>query len=190
MGNITSGVRGSRGGKPACDCLPYVSLKIADMWRVKQRPAHVVVDGPTNGTVIYGMMQWPVDIVETPLHYGGHRRWLVCGGCFSRRVALYIHDSQLACRTCFGLRYGSQHEGARDRAFRRADAIRARLGWQAGIAHPNGTKPHGMHRKTFQRLVAEHDAIAAYLLGDVSKWLDRAEIRLSSSVRQSCTNKD
>lgn len=177
MGNITSGVRGSRGGKLACETLPCVRLKIAEMWKVKQHGARVLVDGPDHGTVVYGMMQWPVDIVETPLHYGGHRRWLICGQCLSRRVALYIHDSKLACRTCLGLRYGSQHEGERDRAFRRAEAIRERLGWMPGIAHPNGPKPHAMHRKTFQRLVAEHDAIAAYLLGDVSKWIDRAEMR-------------
>lgn len=177
MGNIFSGKQGWRGGKPVCDTLPCVTLKIADMWRVKQDAARVFVDGPDHGTVVYGMMQWPVDIVETPLYYGGYRRWLICGQCLSRRVALYIHDSKLACRTCLGLRYGSQHEGARDRAFRRVDAIRDRLGWIPGIAHPNGPKPHGMHRKTFQRLVAEHDAIAAYLLGDVSKWIDRAEMR-------------
>ena len=42
---------------------------------------------------------------------------------------------------------------------------------------------------TFVRLVAEHDALATYLLGDVSKWLDRAETRLQRMGRSSATNR-
>lgn len=177
MGNILSGKQGWRGGKTACDALPCVSLKISDMWRVNPKPAYIRIDGPDHGTVVHGMMQWPVGIAETPVSYGGQRRWLVCGQCLNRRVYLYINDHQLACRTCLRLRYSSQHEGERDRAFRRADAIRARLGWRAGIAHPNGPKPRGMHWKTFRRLMAEYDALIANLLGDVIKWLDSAEKR-------------
>ena len=43
---------------------------------------------------------------------------------------------------------------------RRAETIRRRLGWEAGIANPGGDKPKGMHWRTFERLKAEHDAFA------------------------------
>ena len=43
---------------------------------------------------------------------------------------------------------------------RRADTIRRRLGWEAGIANPEGSKPKGMHWRTYERLKAEHDALA------------------------------
>lgn len=38
---------------------------------------------------------------------------------------------------------------------RRADRIRRRLGWDAGIANPSGGKPKGMHWRTFARLNVE-----------------------------------
>ena len=43
---------------------------------------------------------------------------------------------------------------------RRADTIRRRLGWGAGIANPEGGKPKGMHWRTFERLKAEYAAFA------------------------------
>ena len=46
------------------------------------------------------------------------------------------------------------------KAARRANTIRRRLGWEAGIANPEGVKPKGIHWRTFERLKAEHDAFA------------------------------
>jgi hypothetical protein len=43
---------------------------------------------------------------------------------------------------------------------RRADTIRQRLGWKAGIANPAGGKPKGMHWRTYERLKAKHDTFA------------------------------
>jgi hypothetical protein len=34
----------------------------------------------------------------------------------------------------------------------RADKLRKRLGWEAGILNGDGGKPKGMHWKTYQRL--------------------------------------
>jgi hypothetical protein len=44
-----------------------------------------------------------------------------------------------------------------DRAARRADKIRDRLGWHPGSLNSEGGKPKGMHWRTFERLCAEHD---------------------------------
>ncbi|MBU1665653.1 MAG: hypothetical protein KKG92_09650 [Gammaproteobacteria bacterium] len=75
---------------------------------------------------------------------------------------LYLGSAGIfACRHCYKLAYACQRETADDRAMRRADAIRRRLGWDAGIANPEGDKPKGMHWRTFEQLKARHDYFAA-----------------------------
>ena len=45
---------------------------------------------------------------------------------------------------------------------RRAEKIRARLGWKPGFLNgPGWEKPKGMHWRTWNRLIAEHDELAA-----------------------------
>ena len=84
---------------------------------------------------------------------------------------LYIGSAGIfACRHCYRLAYASQRETADDRAMRRADTIRRRLGWDAGIANLKGSKPKGMHWRTFERLNARHDAFAeASFIGMAAK---------------------
>jgi hypothetical protein len=75
-------------------------------------------------------------------------------------VAILFGGSIFACRHCHKLTYQCQRETDDDRAMRRADNIRRRLGWEAGIANPEGGKPKGMHWRTFDRLKSSHDAFA------------------------------
>lgn len=103
--------------------------------------------------------EYPVHLDWTPCTYGGRRTWFLCPvrGC-GRRVALLYGGAIFACRHChYGLAYPSQRESVHDRAARRADRIRERLGWELGILNGSGGKPKGMHRRTFQRLEYEHD---------------------------------
>jgi hypothetical protein len=106
-------------------------------------------------------MEYPVRLEWTPCNFGGQRAWFVCPaqGC-GRRVAILFGGSIFACRHCHKLAYECQRETDDDRAMRRADTIRRRLGWKVGIANPKGDKPKGMHWSTFERLKAEHDAFA------------------------------
>lgn len=106
-------------------------------------------------------MEYPVYLEWTELHFGGWRAWFLCParGC-GRRVAILFGGSIFACRHCHKLAYQCQRETDDDRAMRRADTIRRRLGWKPGIANPEGGKPKGMHWRTFERLKAEHDAFA------------------------------
>lgn len=67
-----------------------------------------------------------------------------------------------------------------DRATRRADTIRRRLGWEPGILNDNGLKLKGMHWRTCDRLKGEHNAhitlaVArmAAQLGLTEQWLRR-----------------
>ena len=103
-------------------------------------------------------MNYPVYVSWTGCNYGGQRVWWLCParGC-GRRVAVLYGGSVYACRHCQQLAYRTQREQAHDRAGSRADTIRKRLGWEAGILNGNGGKPKGMHRATFLRLQAAHD---------------------------------
>ena len=75
-----------------------------------------------------------------------------------RRVAVLYGGGVYACRHCHNLAYRTQREQAYDRASSKADKIRKRLGWEAGILNGDGGKPKGMHWETFHRLQKQHDA--------------------------------
>ena len=91
-----------------------------------------------------------------PCRFGGRRPFFHCPHC-SRRVLQLYGVGRYLCRTCQNLSYTSQREQPQDRAFRRADGIRVRLGGQPGIANPFPEKPKYMHWRTYERLEREAD---------------------------------
>jgi hypothetical protein len=95
------------------------------------------------------------------------------------RVALLYLGSAgvFACQHCYRLVYASQREAADHRAMRQAGKIRARLGWRAGIANPNGGKSKGMDWRIFNRLTAEHDALVGVSVAGTAKRLGQFERR-------------
>lgn len=104
--------------------------------------------------------QYPVRIERTRCHLAGSRPWFICPaiGC-GRRVALLYGGEIFACRNCYRLAYASSREDVGDRATRRADRIRARLGWEPGILNGAGDKPKWVRWRTFDRLTRKHDAL-------------------------------
>jgi len=104
-------------------------------------------------------MHYTVRLDWTDCGFGGRRVWWRCPalGC-GRRVAVLYGGRVFACRQCHRLAYRCQRETDDDRATRRADTIRQRLGWEPGILNGNGIKPKGMHWRTFERLQGEHDS--------------------------------
>ena len=64
-------------------------------------------------------------------------------------------DRLFACRHCLELAHENQREAPYERCFRKAENIKDRLGWERGLGSPWGKRPKGMHRRTFDRLVAE-----------------------------------
>ena len=125
---------------------------------------------PTGGQ--WQDMSYPVQVTYTACHHGGRRAWWLCPavGC-GRRVALLYGGAVFACRHCQRLAYPSQREAPYDRAFRRADKLRDRLGWVAGILNGEGSKPNGMHWLTYERLKAQHhDYVTESLAGALAKF--------------------
>lgn len=125
-------------------------------------------------------MEYTVYLERTDCNLGGQRAWFNCPTyeC-GRRVAILYNDSILACRHCHKLVYACQRESDNHRSIRRADGIRRRLGWKPGIANPEGGKPKGMHRRTFDRLKARHDTFADTSWNWMAQRLEVLERRLS-----------
>lgn len=114
------------------------------------------------GNEVWQPMEYTVPLDWTACTYGGSRPWFLCPatGCWRRVAKLYLGGTgSFACRHCCRLVYACQREADDDRAARRAETIRRRLGWEPGILNGTGRKPKGMHRRTFERLEAQHDAL-------------------------------
>ena len=124
-------------------------------------------------------MEYPLYLQWTPCNLGGRRVWFLCPakGC-GRRVAILFGGAIFACRHCHKLAYQCQRETDDDRAMRRAETIRRRLGWLPGIDNPECGKPKGMHWRTFERLKAEHDAFADASWAGMSKRIELINQRL------------
>jgi hypothetical protein len=96
-----------------------------------------------------------VALSSVPAAFGGVRTYFLCPGadCGRRTSILYFARGSFGCRRCGGLAYQSQGENVRQRARRRADKLRARLGWpQRALVLPIVVKPRGMWSRTFERL--------------------------------------
>jgi hypothetical protein len=194
MGGRGSGRRSSYSGKPeTSDSMPLDIRKIARkgllgpgcgfswQWLVNDRQvAGISIRVDFNQCMLLSYrMKSTGEVVEqrvqtqtSTCHLGGERRWFTCPRCSKRVAVLYAPGRYFACRQCGGLGYATQKEGAGDRASTKADKLRKRLGWQAGILNGDGAKPKGMHWKTYQRLKSSHDALVQVSLDDISRKLD------------------
>ena len=105
--------------------------------------------------------EYSVRLDWTGCNYGGQRAWFRCpvAGC-GRRVAILYGGSIFACRRCHVLAYQSQRNNMTDRIAGKAEKVRKRLGWQAGILNNTGNKPKGMRWKTYWRFHSEHHQLS------------------------------
>jgi hypothetical protein len=102
-----------------------------------------------------------VEVTSTPCNFGRERVWFVCPGCGRRCAILY----PWACRTCSGGRYESELLSPENRLMRKAFALRRRLGQTSGgLFGFFPDKPKGLHWSTYNRLVAEGEAMERQLM--------------------------
>jgi hypothetical protein len=130
------------------------------------------------------------EVVETvPIErvaggFGGSRAYLRCPGavngvaCRRRVVKLYLRGKYFLCRSCHQLVYPSQSEGVGDRALRRADNIRMRLGGERGAARSFPARPRGMWRRTYARLCQEAFAAEEMAFRAIAESVERCLRRL------------
>lgn len=146
-------------GKPVADIQVRVEIeRVVLVYRYRRR-----------GESEWQDVEAPVRIDRTPCRYGGTRPWWLCPSCGRRVAVLYANGRLYACRLCCKLAYSCQRETADDRAARRANSIRRRLGWKPGILNGSEGKPKGMRAKTFARLKAEHDAFVGVSLAGMAR---------------------
>lgn len=115
---------------------------------------------------------YDVGITTSSCHYGNYRYWFNCPKC-GKRVGVLYCAGLFVCRHCIGANYATQLIQPIDKLFRKVAKIRHRLEWKPGIANGHGSRPKGMHRKTYDRLVSEHDRIADHLLGLELEWVSK-----------------
>ena len=202
MGGLGSGRRPSYAGKDKTeDALPLDIRRLARagvlspgrfaswQWTVNDRVRASIgiraAEGHIALSYAYSPQGRPAEAVnqtvwmETTLcTLGGHRRWFTCPTCAKRVALLYGAGRLFACRQCKRLAYASQSEAEDDRASRRAERIRKRLGWPAGILNGPGGKPKGMHWKTYDKLLAAHGAFVGTSLAGIAKKLGLLRGRL------------
>ena len=102
-----------------------------------------------------------VAIVHLHCRFGGSRAYFICPGpedgtdCGRRVTKLHLARCYFLCRHCNQLAYASQYEHPWQRALRRANKLRQRLGIDVGIAEPLPEKPKGMWVRTYACLLDE-----------------------------------
>ena len=123
---------------------------------------------------------YDVGITTSSCHYGNYRYWFNCPNC-NKRVGVLYCAGLYVCRHCIGANYATQLMQPIDKLFRKVAKIRHRLEWKPGIANGHGSRPKGMHRKTYDRLVSEHDRIADHLLGLELEWVSKLQTKVSKA---------
>ena len=142
-------------------------------------------------------VEQPTPIVWTACRFGGARPFFICPGlvngiaCVRRVARLYAAGIYYLCRHCYRLGYASQREDRFDRALRRANKIRMRLGGEPGTASAFPARPKGMHHHTYERLqsaVSSAEILAeerlAILLGRLQHSDRRTERRSAGRAKK------
>ncbi len=121
-------------------------------------PAEIVLDYRTqaNGGAWRDVRE-PIDLDYTPCHYGGERPWFRCPGCYGRKAVLRSVGGRFRCNACHRIAYSSTRESGTDRAYRRSQDARKKLGAEAGPVWHRPRKPKHMRWTTYERICRTFD---------------------------------
>ena len=149
--------------------MDYPKIRIASY---KDQLTPFSVSMQTNYTYRGKAYNYEIALSRTPCHYGGYRHWFICPHC-GKRVGVLYCAGLYVCRQCIGANYATQLMQPIDKLFSKVAKIRHRLQWQQGIANGHGSRPKGMHKTTYDRLVAEHDRLVNAICGATMQRLDK-----------------
>jgi hypothetical protein len=102
-----------------------------------------------------------IEIRWSGCRFGGERPYFVCPGvvngdvCSRTVVQLYCAGRYYLCRHSYRLAYASQAEDRCDRALRRANKHRRRLGGEPGMLSSIPERQKGMWHRSYQRHLSE-----------------------------------
>ena len=120
-------------------------------------------------------LEYRVWLAWTKCSYGGRRAWFYCpkAGCNRRVAKLYLGGPLYGCRHCYRLTYQSTSEHQADRALRKAQKLRMRLGGSPNMTLPFPPKPKRMRWNTYERLRAKELGVEKQYLGEMDLWLKK-----------------
>lgn len=105
-------------------------------------------------------------------HLGGEQPYFFCPRCSSRVKRLY-GGTRYLCRSCHNLVHASTQERPGNRATRKNQKLRRKLGVSIALGDWIGPRPKGMHRKTFEKISARIHAAEAEVYDDMLVLLKR-----------------
>ena len=125
-----------------------------------------------------------ISVVYLRCRFGGSRAYFICPGsgggteCGRRATKLRLSHRYFVCRKCNQLPYACQYENSGQRALRRANKLKQRLGIGAGVVEPLPDKPKGMWARTYGYLL--HEILQAEISANEAQasWFERLSAQL------------
>lgn len=114
-----------------------------------------------------------VGLARAARHMGGEEVYFLCPKCARAVKRLYGAGVRYLCRHCHNLVHGSTQERPGNRATRKNQKLRRKLGAEIGLGDWIGPKPKGMHWKTFEKISARIHAAEAEVYDDMLVLLNR-----------------
>lgn len=136
-------------------------------------------DGP------WTLQEEQVLLTHHPRHFGGRETYFLCPNCARTAKRLYGAGVRYLCRTCHGLVHASSQERPGNRATRKNQKLRRKLGVEIGLGEWIGPKPKGMHQKTFEKISARIHMAESEVYDDMLVLLNR--MRRTSERRSNIT---
>ncbi|ACT59335.1 hypothetical protein [Hirschia baltica] len=162
----------------------------------QDKPCISVEGGRNQVTLIYRARQdnaadWKnvrdtFPIVWSPRHLGGAQAYFGCLRCNARAKLLYLANLHFRCRKCHNLVHASSQEQPGNRATRKNQKLRAKLGAPQGLGD-YVPRPKGMHETTFQHYLERIEEAECEINDDMIRILQRIQ---KTSVRLSINQKD
>jgi hypothetical protein len=168
----------------AASCSTYEMLEVGDGFRV------IYEYSPLDGSEPVRVRD-TVHLERRPCHFGGTRAYFIAPCCKRRVLRLAALFDGLRCGACGKITYSTQREGRTARLVRKAQILALRLGCEAWFLPPK-KRPRYMHQRTFNKLNADRERVAAQINTLIGSRLARKSAALLSTmarVQQATSNR-